>query len=221
VSSAVVAERVTDALAMLLLAIVGITQFSYGRLFVGALIVAAAACLFLIRRPGAVDFLVRQLSRLPMADRFIHLAETFFSSLTHLLSPRLLGIGTGLGVISWTGECLAFFLVLVGLGIDATWSLLLIAIFVLAVSSLAGGISMLPGGLGVADASVAGMLLLLVDDPKMTDSTAIAATLLIRFATLWFSVLLGAAMLLYLRRRRTSTGQLLSQPVSISNGEQA
>ena len=34
----------------------------------------------------------------------------------------------------------------------ATGSLLMIAIFVLAVSSLAGGISMLPGGLGVADA---------------------------------------------------------------------
>lgn len=221
VSSAVVAERVTDALAMLLLAVLGLTQFSYGRVFVGVLIIAAAVGLFLFRRPGAVDFIVRQLSRLPFAERFIHLAESFFSSLTHLLSPRLLALGTGLGVISWTGECVAFFLVLVGLGLEATWSLLLIAIFVLAVSSLAGGISMLPGGLGVADASVAGMLLLLIDDPKMTESTAIAATLLIRFATLWFAVLLGAAMLLYLRRRRTSAGQLLSQPVSISNGEQA
>jgi uncharacterized protein (TIRG00374 family) len=79
--------------------------------------------------------------------------------------------------------------------------LLMVAIFVLAVSSLAGGISMLPGGLGVADASVAGMLLVLIDEPEMTDSLAVAATLIIRFATLWFAVLIGALMLLVLRRR--------------------
>jgi uncharacterized protein (TIRG00374 family) len=220
-SSAIVAERVTDALAMILLAIIGVTQFSYGRVFVGALIVVTAVGLILIRQPGAVDFIVRLLSRLPFADRFIHLAETFFTSLTQLLSPRLLAIGTGLGIVSWLGECIAFFLVLIGLGLEATWSLLLVATFVLAVSSLAGGISMLPGGLGVADASGAAMLLHLIDDPKMTESTAIAATLLIRFATLWFSVLLGAAMLIYLRRRRITPGQLMSQPISISNGEQA
>jgi uncharacterized protein (TIRG00374 family) len=109
--------------------------------------------------------------------------------------------GTAIGVISWSGECIAFFLVLSGLGIDDSWSLLLIATFVLGVSSLAGGISMLPGGLGVADASVAAMLLVLVDDPGMTDAVAVAATLLIRFATLWFAVLLGVAMLFVLRRR--------------------
>jgi uncharacterized membrane protein YbhN (UPF0104 family) len=62
--------------------------------------------------------------------------------------------------------------------------------FVLAVSSLLGGISMLPGCLGVADASVAGMLLMLVDDEQRTWSNAAAATI-IRFATLRFPFLVG------------------------------
>jgi uncharacterized protein (TIRG00374 family) len=201
VSGAVVAERATDGIAMLVLALIGATQFDYGHVFVGAIVVFGAAALFALRHPSFVRFSTGAIERLPVAGRFAHLVEAMIDAIRHLLSPRLLLLGTGIGVISWLGECIAFFLVLIGLGLNASWSLLLVATFVLAVSSLAGGISMLPGGLGVADASVAGMLLILVDEPEMTDSLAVAATLLIRFATLWFAVLIGALMLLVLRRR--------------------
>ena len=95
----------------------------------------------------------------------------------------------------------------IGLGINATWSLLLGATFILALSSLAGGASMLPGGLGVTDATVAGMLMLLIDDPSMNRTVAAAATLIIRFATLWFAVLIGAIALALLERfTRQHTG---------------
>ena len=77
----------------------------------------------------------------------------------------------------------------------------MIATFVLATSTLAGALSMLPGGLGVAEASVAAMLLLLVHDEAMDQGVAVAATLLIRFATLWFAVGLGAVALTVLRVR--------------------
>jgi uncharacterized protein (TIRG00374 family) len=109
--------------------------------------------------------------------------------------------GTLIGVVAWLGECAAFFLILIGLGLAPTPRLFVTATFVLAVSSLAGALSMLPGGLGVAEASVAAMLLLLVDDAAMDDGVAIAATLLIRFATLWFAVGLGVVALTVLRIR--------------------
>jgi uncharacterized membrane protein YbhN (UPF0104 family) len=44
------------------------------------------------------------------------------------------------------------------------------------------------------------MLVLLVDDPSMTRAVAAAATLIIRFATLWFAVLIGAISLAILQR---------------------
>jgi uncharacterized membrane protein YbhN (UPF0104 family) len=59
---------------------------------------------------------------------------------------------------------------------------------------------MLPGGLGVTDATVAGMLILLIDDPSMNRTVAAAATLIIRFATLWFAVIIGAIALALLER---------------------
>jgi uncharacterized protein (TIRG00374 family) len=63
-----------------------------------------------------------------------------------------------------------------------------LAVFILAFSTVVGAVSALPGGLGAAEASIAGMLTLLLGLPG---ETAAAATLLIRFATLWFGVALG------------------------------
>jgi uncharacterized membrane protein YbhN (UPF0104 family) len=58
----------------------------------------------------------------------------------------------------------------------------------LSFSTVIGAISALPGGLLATDASIVGMLILLLG---MDAKTATAATLLIRFATLWFGVGLG------------------------------
>jgi uncharacterized membrane protein YbhN (UPF0104 family) len=67
---------------------------------------------------------------------------------------------------------------------------------------------MLPGGLGAAEASIAGLLLLLVHDPRMTPELAAEATLLVRFAMLWFGVQLGLIGLITVERHlRHAEGQ--------------
>jgi uncharacterized protein (TIRG00374 family) len=70
-------------------------------------------------------------------------------------------------------------------------------VFVLSFSTVIGAVSTLPGGLGAAEASIAGMLTLLL---SVSASTAAAATLLIRFATLWFGVTLGLIVWAFSRR---------------------
>ncbi len=62
------------------------------------------------------------------------------------------------------------------------------AIFILAFSTVVGAASTLPGGLGAAEASITGMLVMFLNLPVELSA---AATLLIRFATLWFGVSLG------------------------------
>ena len=61
-------------------------------------------------------------------------------------------------------------------------------IVVFTLGSLAGALSFLPGGLGVAETSMAALIKALGDTTK---AQAAAATLLIRLATLWFAVALG------------------------------
>ncbi len=214
-SAAIIADRITDGLAMLALALVGLFEFRYGRPFLGLVLVALAGGLLLIQRPELLHRLINRLAGVPLVGGGIVHARAFIDASHTLFRPRMLAEGFTLSVVSWYGECVAFFLVLVGLGIEASWSLLLAATFILALSSLAGGASMLPGGLGITDASMAGMLLLLIDDPGMNRSVAAAATLLIRFATLWFGVLIGALALVWLERE---TRGLEPAPLLVDEG---
>ncbi len=209
-AAAIAAERITDGAAMLILALIGLVQFRYGRPLLALAAIAFLLGILLIQRPELLHALLNRLAGWPVVGGGITHARAFVDASNTLFRPKLLTQSVGLGVISWAGECVAFFLVLVGLGIDATWALLLGATFILALSSLAGGASMLPGGLGVTDATVAGLLILLIDDPSMNRTVAAAATLIIRFATLWFAVLIGAISLALLERytRRHSDSEL-------------
>ena len=56
---------------------------------------------------------------------------------------------------------------------------------------------MLPGGLGVTEAGMAGLLV--ASEPSIGEAVAIQAALIVRFATLWFGVLLGLLAWLVLR----------------------
>lgn len=207
VMAIVTAERATDAAAMAVLAAVGTLRYAYGREFLGLVVVIGVAGVFLLQRPHLLHRPLDLASGIDLVARIREQVHAFLETSSTLFRGRLLAGTVLLTVVSWAGECVAFFLVLIGLGLDPSLELLVIATFVLAVSSLAGGVSMIPGGLGVADASMAGMLILFVDDGAMTKSVAVAATLLIRFATLWFGVLIGAIALGSLERQH-SRGRL-------------
>jgi glycosyltransferase 2 family protein len=201
----IVAERLTDGLAMVGLAALGLTSVRFGWPVLALTLVGGAVGVALVQhRPLAERLLVAgERSRVrALATRVHHLRE-FYESAYELLRPGPLGLAVAIGFVSWFGECVAFYLVLLGLGLPASWSLLIAATAILALATLIGSVSMLPGGLGVADASIAGMLLLVVAPltALMTRDVAVAASLLIRFATLWFGVLLGALVLLLYHRR--------------------
>jgi len=200
-SAVVAAERITDALAMLILAAVGATEYAYGRPLLAVVAVLGVAGILLLQRPELLIGQIERVAGLPLLGRVVVHARAFIDASGTLFRPGVLVRAVALGVTSWSGECVAFFLVLVGLGVDASPRLLLVATFILAISSLAGGASMIPGGLGVAEAGIAGLLVLTLKDDGMTHATAAAATIVIRFATLWFAVILGAPVLANLERR--------------------
>jgi len=213
----IAAERITDGLALLALAAVGLLKFNYGRPLLAVAFVLAVVVMVVLQRPALTAAVMARTAGLPLVGGFVEHLSGFFSASNVLFRPWLVVGMVVLGIISWFGECVAFFLVLWGLGFDATWRLLLVATFVLAVSSVFGAISMLPGGLGVAEASVAGMLLILLEDDGMSRAVATAATLIIRFATLWFAVLIGFAALALISRK-ISTSASAGQRDGIATG---
>jgi glycosyltransferase 2 family protein len=184
----VLAERFSDGLAVLALAALGI--FSFPDLWPAFLITLAVllGVVVLSQIRPLMHAILQALERLPVVGSRIQPLREFYEAGYRLLQPRPLLLAVALGTVSWLGEGIGFYLILLGLGIPASASLLPSAVFALAVSTLVGSASALPGGVGAAEASLTGLLLLTVT----TDHAAAgAATLLIRLATLWFGVCLG------------------------------
>lgn len=194
----VLAERLTDGLAMIGLATTGLVLYHQARAPIAFLFVAFLAIIGVSQAPFARHRVLPWLQNHRRLARRADEIGRLFSSARVLLAPGMLVTAVAIGLVSWSGECLAFFLVLHGLGLHASWTLLAQAAFVLAVSTLVGSATLLPGGLGSAEGSSTALLLAVT---SMHLTTAVAATLLIRLCTLWFGVLVGVISLWFFRGR--------------------
>jgi uncharacterized protein (TIRG00374 family) len=183
-ASIVMAERLTDVAGLVALGGLGVTALPRGPLLLGGIALVLVAAVVVLRTPS-----VGRRARRLLPGRLVEPVRLFVHSGRALLSTRALAVSLALSVVSWFFECLAFALILDGLGIVLP---LRVATFVYAFASLAGAVSMLPGGLGVAEGSLTGLLAGLGTPlPE-----AAAATLLVRGATLWLAVALGVVALL-------------------------
>ena len=186
----VLAERVTDASGVVVLAVAAGAGANRWPLL--ALALAGVAAIVLVVRS-------------PLLERFSRLGEAPEAARALLVTPLLLGM-TALSAVSWFFECLAAYVCVRGLRLDLS---LADTVVVFSLGSLAGALSFLPGGLGVAEGSMTGLIQVLGDVPR---AAAVAATVLIRLATLWFAVALGLVGLAVeewqyrLQRRREASG---------------
>ncbi len=181
---AVALERLTDLAAVGALALLGAAALGLAPwLAAGAMLAFTAGVLLLRWRRPWLALLARLEARHP-GSRPVAFLHALYLDTASLLSWSTLGIGAVLGLVAWALEGLALWVILDGLGVDASpvW-----AIGVFSVGTLAGGLSVLPGGVGTAEA---GMIALLVAG-GVASSTAFAATLLVRVLTLGFGATLG------------------------------
>jgi uncharacterized protein (TIRG00374 family) len=200
----VLAERLTDGLAMLLLMALGLTLYPPARPAFVALVAATAVGILVLQRRGLFLSLIELLARLPLGDRLAPRLVTVYESTRQLLDWRVMLVSTAISFVSWGFECVALYYVLVGLGVEGTALLLLQSTFIFAASTLFGLVSFLPGGLGVSEVSSVGLLVALVG---LAPSAATTATILIRFCTLWFGVLVGVVALAWFGRRYAADGE--------------
>ena len=102
-----------------------------------------------------------------------------------MLKPANLVVPTLLSIVAWSLECLALWVILRGFGETTSVPL---CIFFYATSTLAGALVPVPGGLGVTEGALQEQMTALGHVDK---GTSTAAMILVRFATLWFAVLVG------------------------------
>ena len=183
-------ERLVDVVAMLCLAVAALYAFPATRWSGWAILVLVAVLLAVIHRP-AWQAGFRQLAATLCGGRWQGPASRICELLQQsavLLTPGRLLSTTLIGVLAWGAEGLGFYLVARALGFEGAWPMV---VGIYAIASLVGALSMLPGGLGGAEAAMTGLLILAGGEPSM----AVATTVICRMATLWFAVAIGVAAL--------------------------
>ena len=193
----VVAERLTDLIAILILSLVGSITYRYGWVFIiaSSLAVLLLVLLITVRRLG--EAVVKAFTRLPVLKKWKHKIWESYESTYLMAKPDRLAWPVFLSVLAWMAECVAFYLIANGMG---GWHLeLLPATFIYAFSTAAGALAMMPGGLGVTEGELTGLVQLL-SDGRFSAAEASATTILTRLATLWFAVFIGiTALVIYIK----------------------
>lgn len=159
-------------------------------------LVALLACAVSVRYWGnRAAFNASRVARSRLARRIVpHLQNLWRGVVTSFTPTQILG-GLVLSALARFADGLVVLLATHVMGMSVQ---LPEAVFVLAVSGLAGGISLLPAGTGAVETTMVGLLVLL----GASLSDALAVTLLARLATLWLWVALGLVFAFALRLPR-------------------
>lgn len=193
----VLAERLTDFVSIVLLCILGSIVFDYGKSLIIIIGLVFIFTIIILSMRNLSLKIISFFETFNFLKKHIQKIHTAYDSVYTMLKIKPLIIATIISIISWSFECIGFYLVInifsepVGLEIS-----ILSATFIYAFSTLIGAIAMLPGGVGVTEASLTGLLVF----SKIPKDISVASTIMIRLATLWFAVLVGVVAVLIFQR---------------------
>lgn len=188
------AERITDLLSLLVIALIGAYSIGQDKRFIIIVGLIFIACIAVIANRNISTRIIRRAQKFSLLSKWMKPIQIAYESSHTLFTGRVLAVSLLLGLVAWFSECVGFLFVLDGADVHFR---LLSASFIYAFSTVVGAISFLPGGLGVTDTSLAGLLIF----AKVPKDAAVAATFIIRGATLWFAVIIGAGVLSYMQKR--------------------
>ena len=195
-ASVVVGERLTDFIALVLLAAWGVYATGHGVLVMVVACTGSVLSLLILSSESTSLKLIRLTAKLPVLSRLTDALESMYLSTAKLVKPFPLIAATVVSTVAWGCECIGFYLVLNAL--PETTPDLATATFIYSFATIFGAITLLPGGLGTTEGSLVGLTYSVF--ALASKQAAVAGALLIRFCTLWAAVIVGVVVLLLFRR---------------------
>lgn len=183
--SLVFSERLADVVAVVALSTGALGVFADTTLGWGIAVAALVVGIGLLTSSRVHQIALDMATRQPWMKAHHEHAATVSRTVRTTLGLRPLVISVLLSATAWSLEGVAFWVCVSALGFHGLT--LFTAVAVYAISTLIGAFTFLPGGIGLTEASMAGLLIA----SGMASADASAATLLIRVVTMWFGVALG------------------------------
>ncbi len=197
----VLVDRASDLTAMALILAVSLSFSMKGITGGVPVVVLALIAGFVATRPALLGWCATMGHR--ATGRFARIwvrIRRAAKSLAAFTSPSLMSSAAVIGMIGWIAEGYAFHLLLIWLGSDIGFATA-VAIFVF--STLAGGLTGAPGGVGGAEAAMIALLAL----EGVPLEVSVPATAIIRVTTLWFAIGIGLMIFPIAERRSLSPKQ--------------
>ncbi|WP_119067362.1 lysylphosphatidylglycerol synthase transmembrane domain-containing protein [Aggregatilinea lenta] len=200
-------ERLVDGLAVILLAagslILAAPSFAPDAVspatvrgvLIGTTLALLAGIAVLHIRPLAF-WLLDHLRGWPLVGRYHDPLRALYDATYDLLRLRHLVITVAFGLGAYFTDCIGFTLLLRGLGVTLTWTLLAQATFILGFSVIVAALSAMPGGAGGRELTVGALLSGIVGLSKADTGTA---TFLISIFQVWIGVLVGLGVIVLAR----------------------
>lgn len=194
--SAFIFERTFDLISVLALTCFAFSHKDLILFSISFVVIFVLILAVLIKHSYILTYIAHRL-----ADRSLtRLSDFFLTFQTSLNECKIWANGKDiivsfvLGVLAWAVQSYAFLLLIYYLGVDIAF---LQGLSIFPIAMLVGAASMLPGGLGSAEAS----LMFLLNYHGATTAVAMLATIGIRVSTIWFSILLGIGSIAYLEAK--------------------
>lgn len=181
----VFAERVADLIGVCILSVGGLSAIDGNRWTLVTALLAILIGTMIASSRWFHSLALRIVKRQTWAREHYCSAETVSETIRLAMSWRTLAWSVPVSLLAWGLEGLGFALCLSVLGFDGVS--LLTAVSIYAVSTLAGALTFLPGGIGLTEASMAGILIA----AGMQPGDASAAMVITRVTTMWWGVAIG------------------------------
>lgn len=178
----VIVDRITDLIGLIILSLSGIIYYKSGIYILLFLFIIFAGFIVAIKSETISNRLISLLEN--RASKYSKNIKNMHQSFKKSLELKYLIGMSAISVLAWFMECLAFFFVIYGFGQSME---IVLSTFIYSFASLTGAVSMIPGVLGVAEATLSGILVFF----GLNSSIAVGVALIIRFGTLWYGAILG------------------------------
>lgn len=188
----VIVERITDVLGLAILSLFGILYYRESGYYILALLLIFAGFFVTIKSKTISNRIISMLEH--KMRRYAENIKTMHRTFENTMEPKgLIGMSF-LSAFAWFFECIGMYLVILGF---KEYISITKATFIFSFASLAGAVSMIPGGLGVAEVTMSGLLQFF----GLAPTTSVGVALIVRFGTLWYGAIMGMSIYLLFKKR--------------------
>ncbi len=188
----IIADRVTDIISLVLLSFMGIFYYKRGIYF---LIVLSLCCIgfYIAIRSEVISGKIKLLLEKKFS-KYTNNMQLMHETMNKVMEPKIFVLLSLINALAWFFECMGLYFVVIGFGQSMSIPL---STFIFSFSSLVGGISMVPGGIGVAEAGISGLLIM----NGISSTLSVGIALILRLGSFWYGALLGFTVHVMFKKR--------------------